>query len=84
MVKQVTEASRVVLVWSSVRGRYVRGDQCVLKTDCPQCGSKKGTPCIGPNGYKGSTCYVRRYVINPKMENRLAKLSLYRDRSLWP
>lgn len=85
LVKQITEVSQAVLVWSDVRRRYVKGDRCVLLIDCPQCGSRKGEPCRGPHGYRGSTHYVRRYLINPKMQGRLLKpLSIYRDRSLWP
>jgi len=50
-IVKVAEEVQVLLVWSELRQRYVKGHPCILKRACPQCGAKKGQPCFGPNGH---------------------------------
>lgn len=57
---EVTKRSTVVLVWNPARGRWVRGHHCILAVACPECGARKGRPCVGPRGERGETHYRRR------------------------
>lgn len=49
-----------VLVWRADLERYVRSHACVVEVGCPACGSRKGLPCRGKDGYVGWTHYQRR------------------------
>jgi len=70
-VKLVKVVSQVVLVWSELRQRYVKGHPCILKRACPLCRAKKGEPCFGPNGHNHRA--ERHYVRTDAWQERLKR-----------
>ncbi len=42
------------------RGRYLRTDKSVAVVACPVCQAMVGEPCIGRQGYNGTTHHLRR------------------------
>lgn len=58
--------SRFVFV-RVVKGFYLKTDVCVALVSCPQCGAKKGEPCITrQKTFSSSTHYVRRRAARKK------------------